>query len=308
MADVIYDSHQAIENKDSFYNVIRNTGFGATPFWESLNSGKAFKGDPSKGHNWEYRPGPTAGGGAENAHAEGSKRADITSWAPTKLHNELQIFKKTSGITGSQNEAWTIEEKRASINDQIMNNRKQMRLDVEKALVGEQAPVAAATVNDVRKLGGVKSYIPAPAVFDLANAALSVKNHIDEALKLMFINGLGGENVIVMAGSDTYTDLNWYYADKNLYQKNNDITGTNQTITTGWFQQVNIKANPNFAANEVLIYAPDLINPVLLRSVKDRDCTDKTFDYMAKEDVMELTLQVLDPYAAVWLKNAGRTA
>jgi hypothetical protein len=308
MADVFYDSIMALENKDSFYNAIRLTGNGATPFWDSLGNGIPFKGDPSGGHNFLYQAGPTAGGGQDNAYAEGSKRADITSFAPTKLHNELQIFKKTSGITKSQERAWTIEEKRASIQKQQMLNRKQLRLDIEAALLSENTPVAAATLPDIRKMGGIKSFIPAPAVFDIANAALSVKNHIDEALKFMYINGLAGENIIIMAGADVFTDLNWYYSDANLWKTGTGIWAQKKTLTTGWHENVTLDKNPNLAANEALIYAPDLINPVLLRAEKNVDCSDKTYDARATEDIFEMTLQTQDPNACIWLKNVGRTS
>ncbi len=307
MADVILNSAQAVENKESFYNVIRTTGLGATPFFETLGEGIGGKASANKGHKWDYRPGASAG--EVNAHAEGSVRADITSWSAVELANQFQIFKKTAGITGSQAASYTIEEKKSSIADQELENRKQIRLDVEKALLGDTAPVAAAVMTDVRKMAGVKHYIPANAVFDISSAALSVKNHIDEAFKLMFTQGIVGEKIIVMCGADVFTDLNWYYADKNLLkQTEHSIVAKKDTISTGWHDSVRIMANPNMAADEALIYAPSLINPFLLRSHKSKDVSDPNYDAEAKEDLFELTLQILDPYAAVHLKNIGRTA
>lgn len=301
------NSIEAVEDIQSFYNVIRVTGYGATPFFESLNDGLGGKASANKGWKWDYRPG--ASSGEENAHAEGSVRSGITTWNAVELSNQFQIFKKTSGITGSQAASFTIEEKLSSISTQEMENRKQLRLDIEKALLSEQAPVAATVITDVRKMGGVKHYIPANGIFDLAGAALDVKNHIDEALKLMFNQGIVGEDIIVMCGSDVYTDLNWYYADKNLYKPTeNGITAKKDTITTGWHPNVRIVANPNMADDEALVYAPALINVKLLRSHQSKDVSDLTYDAEAKEDLFELTLQILDPYAAIWLKNIGRTA
>lgn len=308
MADNILNAAAAVENRQSFYNVIRTTGLGSTPFWETLGEGiGGTKSSANKGHKWDYRPG--ADTGEANAHAEGSVRADITSWNAVELSNQFQIFKKTSGITGSQAASFTIEEKLSSIATQEMENRKQLRLDVEKALLGADAPVTAAVMTDVRKLAGVKHFIPANGVFDLVGVALSVKNHIDEAFKLMFIKGITGEKIIVMAGANVYTDLNWYYADKNLLkQTESSIVAKKDTISTGWHDSVRIMANPNLATDEALIYAPSLINPVLLRSHKSKDVTDPNYDAEAKEDLFELTLQVLDPYAVIHLDNIGRTA
>jgi len=302
------NSIEAVENRESFYNVIRVTGYGATPFFESLGEGiSGVKASAGKGHKWDYRPGAFLG--VFNAHAEGSVRANITSWTAVELANQFQIFKKTSGITGSQAASFTIEEKLSNISTQEMENRKQLRLDIEKALLGSAAPAGATVITDVRTMGGILHYIPANAVFDIAGVALNVKNHIDEGLKLMFNQGVVGEAIIVMCGSDVYTDLNWYYADKNLYKPTEGtITAKKDTITTGWHDKVRITANPNLADDEAIIYAPGLINPVLLRSHKSKDVSDATYDAEAKEDLFELTLQILDPYAAVHLKNIGRTA
>ncbi len=302
------DSIQAVENRESFYNVIRVTGYGATPFFESLGEGiSGVKASAGKGHKWDYRPGASVG--VVNAHAEGAVRANITSWTAVELANQFQIFKKTSGITGSQAASFTIEEKLSNISTQEMENRKQLRLDIEKALLGSAAPAGATVITDVRTMGGILHYIPANAVFDIAGVALDVKNHIDEALKLMFNQGVVGEEIIVMCGSDVYTDLNWYYADKNLYKPTEGtITAKKDTITTGWHDKVRITANPNLADDEVIVYAPALINPVLLRSHKSKDVSDATYDAEAKEDLFELTVQVLDPYAAVHIHTIGRTA
>ena len=306
MADAIYNSVDAVEHPQSFYNVIRTTGLGATPFWESLGEGiGGAKANAKKGWRWDYRPGPDSG--EDNAYAEGSKRADITTWNAVELVNQFQIFKKTSGITGSEAASYTIEQKKASIQQQELLNRKQLRLDIENALISDTAPVAAAALTDIRKMGGVKHYIPASAVFDLQNAALSIKDHIDEAFKLMHLNGIVGEKIIVMAGADVFTDLNWYYSDKNLLkQTEGEIRAKKDTITTGWHDAVRILPNPNFAVNEALIYAPSLINPVLLRSHKSKEVSDPEYDFEAREDLFEMTLQILDPYAAVHLKNIGR--
>lgn len=308
MADNTYNAFEAVENKDSFYNVIRTTGLGATPFFESLEDATVDpKASPAKGHKWDYRPG--ADTGEDNAYAEGSRRADITDWNAVELSNQYQIFKKTSGITGSQDASYTIEQKKASIETQELENRKQIRLDIEKSLLSADAPVVAATKADVRKMGGVKHYIPANGVFDIGGAALNIKNHIDEAFKLMHINGIVGEKIIVMAGADVFTDLNWYYSDKNLLkQTEGSIVARKDSITTGWHSSVRILANANLAVNEAIIYAPALIKPVLLRSHKSKDVTDPNYDAIAKEDLFELTVQVEDPYACVWLKNVGRTA
>ena len=304
MADNILSSQHALADETSFYNVIRKTGMGSTPFWDALNKGIPFKGSPKKGHSWAYTPQPSTG--VENAFAEGSRRADVTSYEDVTLKNELQIFKKTSGITGSEAHAFTMEHKTRTIKDQQFSNRKQMRLDIELALISENAPVSAATITDVRKMGGVLHYIPALAIFDVENAELSIKDHVDEALKLMYLNGLSGEHIVIQGGVDAFQTLQYIYSEKKQLKNTETIIhNVVTTIVTAWFPHVTLKANPNFAHNELRIFAPSLINPVLLRQHKDKPCSDPEFDIDVTEDLIEMSLQVLDPFAMVQIKNIG---
>ncbi len=304
MADTILSSHSAILDDQSFYNVLRTTGRGSTPFWDSLGSGIAFKGNPKKGHKFGYRPQPTAG--EDNAYAEGSKRADISSWGEVELSNELQIFKKTSGITDSEAHAMDITQKRRRIETQQASNRVQMRLDIERALLSGALPIKANALTDIRRMGGVKSYIQSLAVFDVANGKLSIKNHIDEALQLMFIKGIAGEKVVVMCGVKAFTELQFMYSERNqLTQGDKSIQNVKTHIISAWFAKAEIQPNPNLEANEILIYAPSLVRPVLLRQVKDRKCGSPEFDIDVTEDIIELTLQVEDPFATVHIKNIG---
>jgi len=304
MADNVLNSHLALADDNSFYNVIRKTGMGSTPFWDSLNNGVPFKGSPKKGHQWAYTPQPSVG--AENAYAEGSRRADIVSYEDVTLKNQLQIFKKTSGITGSEAEAYTVEKRKRTIRDQQMANRRQLRLDIENALISGAAPVEATQLSDVRKMGGVLHYIPSIAKFDADNKPISIKDHIDEAQKLMFTNGLAGERIVIQAGVDAFQSLQFIYSDKKQL-KNTETTIHNVVthVTSAWFQRVELVANPNFATNEVRVYAPSLINPVLLRSYKNKKCSDPEYDIDVTEDLFEMSLQIVDPFAMVQIFNIG---
>lgn len=307
MADAFYTSLEAIEGKQSFYNVIRRTGQNRCPFFSSLGNSIPFKGDPAKGHKWDYRPGPTVGG--TNAHGEGSKRADVTSWPVVELANELQIFKKTSGVSGSQKEAMTIEDQKSKISDQKMNNRQQLQFDIEVAFLSETTPVSRTALNNkTGKMAGVKHYISGTNVFDcLGTTALSYKEHIEELLKIMWSAGVT-EKKIIMCGTDVKSDINTLLDVGKRYGKGDTgiVANVSMIEDAGWDKNIPIIANPHLAADEMLIYAPSLINPVLLRAIKDRVCSDPEYDAEAWEDIFEITLQMLDPDAALWVKNIKR--
>jgi hypothetical protein len=300
----ILSSHSQVLDKKSFYNSIRAVGGAKTPFFSSLHKGGKFEGKVSGGHYWGYRPVPMRG--EKNAYAEGSKRANITHWSEVQLCNHLQIFKKTSGITRSESKAMSEDGQQRKIDKDQLANRKQMALDIEFALLGEQAPVKANTKEDVRKLGGIKHYIPATAIIDANGDALSIENHVDESTRIMSDNGIEGK-ILIMAGSDVFKDMQYLLKEMKAIS-NGETTINNRVthVTNAWFTNVQLVANNNLKKDEFLVYAPNLIKIVLLDSVKDQNCSDPMYDVKVTEDIMELTLRSEDPHGCLWIKNVGR--
>ncbi len=307
MADAIFNGVEAVANPQSYFNVIKRTSARSTPLLKLLNAKGSKKGkNASKGHKWYYMNSARAG--QANAHAEGSKRADITTFADVELSNQFQIFKKTSGITGTQNESMNVEDKKEDIARQQFENENQLRLDMEQALLTSTAPVGAAVLTDVRKMAGMKHYIPANAKADITNAALSPKAHIDEALGYMDDYGITDYPLILMCGRNVFTDLNWMYDNQKLLGKDErSIIAVKNKIRTGWADDVTIMSNRNFADNEIIIFAPALCDIVLLRQKKNSPCSDPEYDYDATESLFELSYQHKDPMAAYHIENVGRT-
>lgn len=81
MADVFTSSENVVSDEESFYNVMRVTGRGMTPFWESLGTAEPFEGTPKAGHTWFQTVSATTG--ATNKHLEGGIRADVET--PTEI-------------------------------------------------------------------------------------------------------------------------------------------------------------------------------------------------------------------------------
>jgi len=189
----------------------------------------------------------------------------------------------------------------------MLANRKQMALDIEVALLSDTAPVAAATKDDVRKLGGLKHYIPATAIIDCADAPLSVEDHVDEATRIMSDAGIEGV-IKIQCGSNVFKDMQKQLKDLKAIS-NSETTINNRVthVTNAWFQNVQLESNNNLATNEFIVYAPNLIKIVLLDSVKNQDCTHPDYDIKVTEDIMELTIRFEDPNCAVWVKNVGRS-
>ena len=295
MADQYLGSHAAIENQQSFYNVIRKTGWEETPFFSSIRSDSFKNKDPKEGHTWFYRKRPDGTGG--NAHAEGSKRADVKNYAATKLQNELQIFKKTYGVTGSQKEVMTAEGKQNHLSIQSEMSAVDLGLSIERALITNTAPVSAAADTDIRTLGGISHYI----VHDIAvgGVDLSWKLHIKEMLKMMWKNGCRAN--YIMAGPDQKDALDDILDLKKQYNENSQGIISNASIIkdASYAKNVKIVANPLLSDDTILFYDSRLLSIILHRQIKGRNCSDPNFDAEAYEHLMELTYQMDDPYALV---------
>jgi hypothetical protein len=300
MAIEFLSSEDVVSDEQSFYNVMRVTGNGMTPFWESLTEGEPFEGNPKTGHIWYQTIGATTG--EDNAHMEGSIRANIDKPVEVELRNHLQILKRTYGITKSEKAATSRVSKKA-LDRSKDNSILQLRLDVEKALLSTNAPVQRVDDTTAGKMGGVLHYI-SEVIDGAGTAALDFKLHIEAPLKTMFINGVL-EDKVILCGTDMKSAINGFLDDKR--QATNGENKINRNISeiedTGWARNVKVTTSTNLAADEMLIYAPELINPIVLRQEKDNECSDPKYDAEAWENLFEMTVQVLDPYAAVHVKN-----
>lgn len=301
MADVIYSSANAVKDKDSLFNIMRLGGFKEAPFYASLLKGKEYDGSIEGGHSFSHRAGPTAG--QANAYGEGSRRADITSFPSTTLKNELQTFKKTSGITNTQKASMSEFKIADKLTDQKDLNKRQMLFDIEAAILGANAPTVGVDAggNRLTTLAGVGHY---STVNDQALAGAFDFAVIEAGFEEQFFAGVT-EQKILMVGRNVKKWINAYLAiskqasngDKKIV---NNVTHIDDI---GFATNVPIIVNPHLPVDSAMVYAPSLINPVPLRVLKDNDCTDPSYDAYVEEDIHEITLQVLDPKACIIWNN-----
>lgn len=303
MADAYLSSHQAIENQQSFYNVIKTTGWEDAPFFSSIGSVSFKNKDPKEGHTWFYRDRPDGTGA--NAHAEGSARADVKNYAATKLQNELQIFKKSYGVTGSQKDVMSVEGKQNHLAVQGELAAVDLRLSIERALLTNGAPVAAAAMADVRTMGGLSHYLIEDNDVSVATVGQSLdwKAHVKESLKMMWMHGCKANYIMTSA---TQKDaLDEILDTKKQYSRGDTsyVDNFSMIADTGYAKNVKIIVNPFMAEDQMLFYDSRLLKVVLHRQINGRDITDKTFDKETFEHLFELTYQMDDPYAMVRIRG-----
>lgn len=291
-------SYQAIENKQSFYNVVKTTGFKKTPFWSSI-SDLAFDGDPNKGQSWFYRK--RKDGGRTHTHLEGGAAADLNTHTANKLQNELMIFKDSYGVSGSQDAATTVDSTK-SIQVQRELTLDQIQLDIEAYFLGSQAPVANADDATARVMGGVKHYMVNEN--DAAAAALTW-DIFEDMLQTCWSNGVEVTNILL--GSFQKRALNNILNAMAGRQTSSTavVSGGQNFVTikeSAFAPEINILLSPFVDADEIIFYDPKIVHSVLHRSYKDRDISDSD-DAIKKEMLFELSLQIDDPYAVTRIHN-----
>jgi len=298
MADEYLSSHDAIENKQSFFNVIKDVGWEDTPFFTSLSS-VPFEGDPKLGHTWFYRKRPDGSG--VDAFSEGSDAAEVKKYGATKLSNELQIIKDSYGVTKSQKDALTIEGKKNSLEKQSAMSAVNIALKLERALLGNGAPVPAAGEDDVRKLGGIYHYIVNE--IDANTAALNWKVHVRAAFETMWKNGAKAK--VLMCNSTQKDAIDDMFSENKRYGMAEGTISDNFSVIgdATYAKNVKIITSPLIAQSDILIYDPALIDIVLHRQVKSEDISTPGLDAERYQHLFELTMQVTDPYSIMRIKN-----
>ena len=299
MADVYLSSQQAIENQQSFYNVIKKTGWEDAPFFSSISSTSFKNKDPKAGHTWFYRQRPQ--GIVGNAHAEGAIRADVKSYTATKLQNELQILKTSYGVTGSQKDVMSVEGKANYLAEQAEMAALDLRLSVERALLTNTAPVAAALTTDIRTLGGVSHYLITDT--DALLAPLDWNLHVKAALKAMWLKGCKANYIMTSAAQKDKLDV--ILDTKKRYSRGDTsyVDNFSMIADTGYAKNVKIIVNPFIADGDMYFYDSRLIKAVLHRSKKGENITNRDYDKETYQHLFEMTLQIDDPYAMVRVKN-----
>lgn len=145
-----FSSYDMVGIREDLTDVIHNVSPSDTPFYSSVSKTKA----TSRFHEWQTDALRTA---AANAHLEGDDDVAVARTATTRLGNYSHIFKDVISVSGTEdglNKAGRSDE----MDYQVMKAGKELRLDVEKALLDNNARVAGSDVV-ARELAGVPAWL-----------------------------------------------------------------------------------------------------------------------------------------------------
>lgn len=146
----VFQTHQAIGNREDLTDMIYDISPTETPFVTNLAKVKA----KAVNHEWQTDALAAA---ATNRNVEGETTAFNTAVPTVKLNNYCQIFKKAIRVSGTQ-EVVDKAGRDSEVAYQLMKRGKEIKRDIEFALCRNQAS-SAGGANTARSLASVESWI-----------------------------------------------------------------------------------------------------------------------------------------------------
>ena len=146
-----YATYTTVGIREDLSDIIYNISPTETPFMSGVGKTKA----TNTLHQWQTDAlAPVAA----NAQAEGATITYPTLSPTVKLGNNTQISSKSVQLTGT-NEATLAAGRNSELAYQVAKSAKELKRDMETALLSNVAAAAGSAGSPTRKLGGVQTWI-----------------------------------------------------------------------------------------------------------------------------------------------------
>tara|TARA_R110000822_G_scaffold65303_2_gene159915 strand:+ start:666 stop:1610 length:945 start_codon:yes stop_codon:yes gene_type:complete len=148
----VYVSYSSIGLREDLENVIYDISPTETPFMSMGSREDAIA------VNHEWQTDALADAVATNYNEEGSTLVAAEPAATVRLGNICQISLKTTLVSGTL-DAVSKAGRKQELAYQMTKRSKELKRDMEKSLLNNQAKTAMAADSTVRKLGGLPNYV-----------------------------------------------------------------------------------------------------------------------------------------------------
>ena len=262
-----YDTYDLVGEREDLSDEINNVSPTDTPFYSSVekNTSNAVY------HEWQTDSLRAA---APNAHIEGDDTTATARTPTVRLGNYTQIFKDAVTVTGTADEVDTAG--RANEMDyQLVKTGRELRLDVEKALLDNNARVAGNSTT-ARELAGVPAWLTtntsagtsgSDATGDGTDARTDgtqrnfTQTLMDANLQSIWTNSNSDASLAVMLSAFQMTKALGFMGNNN--------------------QRSNVPADRAIVANNIEVYMTPWgeVNCVMSRQMRARDVLTLNLDY-----------------------------
>ena len=299
-----FDSYDAVGIREDLQDIIYDVSPEDTPFYSKCKKIKAM----NTLHEWQT---DALRSSAANAHIEGDDTTANSRSATTRRSNYTQIFKNAVVIPDS--DSGLKKAGRASeIAYQMLKTAKEQKLDIEKALLDNNARVAGDS-STARELAGAPAWLITNTDFssdgtpagsdptgdgtdartdDSTQEAFS-QTRFDGVMQSIWEEG-GKPNTVYLSAFQLNKALSFTGMNNQRSTIGASVGGTNAVINavdvyvTPW-GTVNFQASRENRSRDVFIMQDDMWSVAVLRPTKNSELA-KTGDATKRQIVTELTL------------------
>lgn len=308
-----FDTYDSNSNRETLSDIIDRITPAETPLYSLIGDEKVTGTRPT----WQTDTLGTPD--TDNAHVEGEIYTYDTVQATTRVGAPTQIFRKSFIISDTQEEV----EKAGKSSDvayERVKKGQEIKIDIETAMLGNQAAVAGAQ-NVARRLAGLRAWIStndsmgaggASGGYDsgsgLVNAAVNgTKRAFTKSLMDGVISGVytsGGNPSVLMTSPYIKSVFSTFMSDSNIAQLRQNTNARTQATLVGAadaylsdFGLIDIVPNrqmartPDLARNAFLLEPEKLSKGWLRRIHEDKDVA-RTSDGQPVVIIGEMTLMV----------------
>lgn len=297
MATDSTDTYDQVGIREDLVDIIYNVDPTDTPFLSNApkNSAKQTL------HEWQT---DTLAAVADNKAVEGADATFAPATATVRLGNQTQIGEKTAMISGTL-EATNRAGRDREMTYQMVKRGKELKRDMENALVGLNNARAAGSATVARETASVQAFIATNDDFGVGGASPTgdgtdartdgtqrafAEADLETVIDLIW--NAGGKPDILMVGSFNKRAMNAFVgiststfhdaADKSI------IAATDVYVTD--YGDIALVPNRFSRSRDCLVYQKDMWAVSFLRNMNTKDIAT-TGDAMKKQIIVEYTLE-----------------
>lgn len=275
-------TYQSVGIREDLSDIISNIAPTDTPFTSAIKKGK------TKNTYFEWQIDSLAAASADNATVEGDDPANDAAVATTRPGNYVQLLDKVVQVS-STNQAVTAAGRKNELAYQIVKRGKELKRDLEKMALSENASVAG-NATTARKSGGVGAWLATNTSHGTSGAAngfasgivaapdAGTSRTLTEAMLKTAISTAwdeGGDPSTVYVGSSLKEAISAFTGIATQYREN---TGMKQGTILGAadvyisdFSEVKVVANRFTPATNVYVVDHSLWSMDYLQSMSIED-------------------------------------
>jgi hypothetical protein len=294
-------TYSAVGDREDLSDMIYNIAPTATPFISAIARNTA----TATNHEWQTDTLATA---ANNAHVEGASASTTTAVPTVRLGNFTQISEKVPSVSRTQRQVDSAG-RADELDYQVMKMGKEIKNDMEVALLANKAKVSGNASSTARELAGIESWIAdnvslgatgsAPTGDGTDTRTAGTLRDLDEAfLKSVLAQcwDEGGDPDLIMAGSFNKQAMSAFVGGGASGPAQRTVDGSSKSVTTAIdvyvsdFGSLKVVPSRHMVQNSMLVLQSDMFCLSELSSIGTVDLA-KTGDFDRKLLNVEYTLE-----------------